>query len=207
MAASRRPNTQALARSTANQSHTLCRLRPKNVHISSSSSASAALLSAAGAAVPGWLAALFLPVWPPSCVRRPSPARCCVANYARLTTFLPGYRALLARLRRAQTGPGARNHCSGSGHARRCGRCDEFARCSIWRTYVESLPSTLYKIHPALYHRQKFYPKGTTPSLYLPGFTRFRPPLNLVCNKSKTVFQLQKRFLIKGKAEPADAKC
>ena len=44
MAASRRPSTQAtmrrLARSTANQSQTLRFLRPTNVHISSSSSAS-----------------------------------------------------------------------------------------------------------------------------------------------------------------------
>lgn len=25
----------------------------------------------------------YLPVWPPSCVKRPSHARCCVASYAR----------------------------------------------------------------------------------------------------------------------------
>ena len=152
--------TRRLARSTANQSHTLCRLRPTNVPISSSSSASQRFCSAffgrrRGSA--GLACCAFLPVWPPSCARRPSPARCCVANHARLTTFLPSYSALLARLRRAQTGPGARNHCSGSGHARRCGRCDEFARCRIWRTYVESLPSTLYEIHPALYHRPYYY--------------------------------------------------
>ena len=98
----------------------------------------------------------FLPVWPPSCAPRRSRARCCAANYARPTAFLPGHNGLRARLRRVRTGLGARSRCNGSAHAHCCGRCGEFARCRIWRTSVESLPSTLYESHPNLDHRLIF---------------------------------------------------
>ena len=95
----------------------------------------------------------FLPVWPPSCAPRRSRARCCVASGARPRASLLGCSGPPVWPQLAQTGPSARNGCSGSEHARRCGRCAEFARCRTWRTYVESLPSTFYEIHPTLNHR------------------------------------------------------
>lgn len=57
--------------------------------------------------------------------------RCCVAHCVQPRAFLLARSGPPARLPRAQTGLGTRSGCSGSGHARHCANCGEFAHCRI----------------------------------------------------------------------------
>lgn len=162
MAASRRPSTQATtrraARSTANQSHTLRRRRPTDARISSSSSAShrsrcAFLGRRRGGG--GHAACAFFCQLGHRRARHAGHAHDAALRVAFGQHSFSTWAQRAARPPRAQTGPGSRRLCIGSGHARCCGRCGESARCRIWHKRVESLPQAQYATHPNLDHRHK----------------------------------------------------
>ena len=73
----------------------------------------------------------FLVVWPPSCVPRPSRARCCVANCVRPTACLPARTAWPWPRPLAQSAPGNDRLYIGSGHGPDYDRCAEVGRCRI----------------------------------------------------------------------------
>jgi len=104
-----------------------------------------------------WLLRFFLPAWPRSCAKHPSRARCYAASCARPVAARLARTVPPAQPRPARSGLGGRRRCSGSGRARRCAHCGECAHCRIGRTYIESLPSAVYEVHPELDHRRKFY--------------------------------------------------
>ena len=70
----------------------------------------------------------FLPVWPPSCAKRRSRARCCVASCAR-PAFLPARSERPARPRLAPSGPGGHRPCSGIWRGPGCCHCAEAGHC------------------------------------------------------------------------------
>ena len=115
------PSTQAtmrrLVRSTASQSQTCAAAGPQTSpfhRVRAPPIPGVGPFSAAGGARAGVPPALFLSVWPPSCVLYRSRAQCCVGNCARPTAFPPARSERPAPPPPAQSGLSGHTTCIGT---------------------------------------------------------------------------------------------